>query len=536
MRKNRSGYIKKLLLPCFLLSAAAGVFTAAIIFVFKVVSAAVISASGNIYAFVRENPAYLPLLIAGTAAVGLISALILRRAHDCRGGGIPTAVAALRGLVPLNWIRSILVIPISALLSFLCGIPLGNEGPCVQMGTAVGSGVVHLSGKKNKAWNRYIMTGGACAGFAVATGAPVTGILFAVEEAHRRFSPLLFIAASVSVVFGEITIRLLGELFGMNVDMFSVTVDTVLPIKYLWIPIAVGLVCGICAIFFTRVYRAVRKLLGGRLAGIPFTLKVVIIFAAVSVIGFLCADCIGSGHDLIESLLEGGGIRYVLLAVILVRALLLIFANNVGVTGGLFIPTLTFGAILGAICADTLAFFGIIDGKYCAIIVVVGMSAFLAASSRTPITACVFAIEVMCAPGNVLPVAIGVTIAYLVIEILGIEGFNETVIEAKIDAHRNGRRADVFDVHLTVNEGAFVVEKEIRDILWPPTCVVLSVEKNAKAANGVGLAAGDVLHVHYQSYAPGSTLEELEALVGVQDMNARMKVHTVSENHRVPEL
>ena len=535
MRNNRSGYIKNLLLPCFCLSAVAGVVTAVIIFIFKIISSAVISLSGNIYGFVRANYTYLPALIIGAALVGLLAALLLRHAHDCRGGGIPTAVAALRGLVQFNWVKSIFIIPVSALLSFLCGVPLGNEGPCVQMGTAVGKGTVRLAGKKNSAWSRYIMTGGACAGFAVATGAPITGVLLAVEEAHRRFSPMLFMVASISVVFGEITMQLLGELFGVRVDMFELTVDTVLPLKYMWIPLLVGLICGICAIFFTRVYRAVRGLLHGRLAKIPFTLKVVIIFVAVAAVGFFSADSIGSGHDLTEKLLHSDGMRYILIAVLLVRALLLIFSNNVGVTGGLFIPTLTFGAIIGAVCADGLHLLGIMGEEYFAITVVVGMSAFLAASSPTPVTACVFAIEVLCVPDNVLPVAVGVTIAFLVIEIIGIEGFNETVIESKVETSRKGRSAEVFDVHLTVKPGAFVVEKEIRDILWPPTCVVLSVVKNTEATTKVGIADGDVLHVHYRTYDAEATFAELETLVGAQDVDVGIKVHTVGDNHTVPE-
>ena len=65
--------------------------------------------------------------------------------------------------------------------SFLIGVPLGNEGPSVLMGTAVGKGCTDTLAKKHPAWSRYSMTGGACAGFAVATGAPISGILDAYK-------------------------------------------------------------------------------------------------------------------------------------------------------------------------------------------------------------------------------------------------------------------------------------------------------------------------------------------------------------------
>ena len=214
----------------------------------------------------------------------------------------------------------------------------------------------------------------------------------------------------------------------------------------------------------------------------------------------------------------------------------MMLANNTGVTGGLFVPTLTFGAIIGALCGKALVGLGLIGAAQYEIIVVIGMAAFLAASSRTPITAVVFAAEVLCGFEHILPVAIGVAVAYMVIEVVGIAAFTDTVIESKIETSHNGKKPIIFDVYLTVQPRAFVVEKEIRDVLWPPTCVVLGVEKNTDARTKIGIAEGDVLHVHYQSYSPHATFEELERLVGRQSDDVRLNIHTRGENHQVPEI
>lgn len=536
MSNNRSRYIKNLLLPCLAFSTLTGVVTALLVFIFKALASAAISLSSTIYAAVRTEPSRLWFAVVGAALIGAVLALVLLKAPDCRGGGIPTAVAVLRGLVPFEWIKSVILLPLCAAASFLCGVPLGNEGPCVQMGTAVGQGTVRIFGGKKQAWSRYIMTGGACAGFSVATGAPITGIFFAVEEAHRRFSPMLFIVASVSITVSEATMELLGKLTGTSVAMYDFSISTVLPLSALWTAVVVGLLCGICAIFFTRAYRLCSRLVKDILGGLPLPVKFVAIFAIVAVMGFISADFIGSGHSLTEKLLEGGGVWYLLIICFCVRALLLMLANNAGVTGGLFVPTLAFGAIIGALCGKAMVALGLLGGSCYVVLVIVGMSAFLSASSRTPITACVFAIEALSGLENILPIAAAVTVAYLVIECVGVTAFNDTVIDSKAEARYKGKEAKIFDMFLTVQEGAFVVEKEIRDILWPPTCVVLSVEKNPMAKSRVGIAQGDVLHVHYQTFDPDATFEELEKLVGVQSENVRMRVHTGGENHRVPEL
>ena len=170
--KNNLSKIKNKLIPCFLLSALTGVFTGLLIFAFKISASRIISLSGDIYASVREKPILLLPFILGLALLGALSYLILKIAPDAKGGGIPTAITIIRGFISFNWIASAFGVFISALVTFFGGVPLGNEGPSVQMGCAVGKGTVNVFAKKNKAWDKYIMTGGACAGFAAATGAP----------------------------------------------------------------------------------------------------------------------------------------------------------------------------------------------------------------------------------------------------------------------------------------------------------------------------------------------------------------------------
>ncbi len=538
MEQRKSDRIGSRLLPCLLFASLAGIFTALLIFAFKLAASAVIELSAKIFDFVRTDPRYLPLLLLGAALIGFVAALILRIAPNCRGGGIPSSIALLRGLIPFQWIKSVTLLFVSALLSYLGGMPLGNEGPSVQMGTAVGRGTVRCFAKRHPAWDRYIMTGGACAGFAAATGAPLTGILFAFEEAHRRFSPMIFMSAATSVITGSTVMQLLCELTNTPMSLFGFSISVVLPLKFIWVAIAVGLICGILAVFFTKFYSLCRNFITIRLSRLPFVLKTVIVFVAVALIGFAGEHLIGSGHHLIDLLIEGAGVWYLLLLYFGVRAILMVVANNVGVMGGLFVPTLAFGAIVGSLVASASIRLGILPASYYAVIVTVGMASFLSASSRTPITAIAFAGEALCGLSNLLPIIAGVTISYLVIEALGVTAFNDTVIEAKVEETHRGKKSQIADAHMTVQSNAFVIGKEIRDILWPPTCVILSVDKAASHSEHTspGIQEGDVLHLHYQTFSPSDTMDELEALLGAQNRDSRMRVRFGKKNSHVPEL
>lgn len=531
--QSRRIYIKNFLLPCLLFSTAAGIGAGVLIFLFKLCASYVASLSVSIYAVVRARPAFLPLLIGGAATLGLAASLLLKKVPECRGGGIPTAIAILRGLIRFHWLKSVVSVFFSAMLTYLCGVPLGNEGPSVQMGTAVGRGVV----LRYPAWNRYIMTGGACAGFAAATGAPLTGIFFAFEEAHRRFSPILFLVASIASLTGSVVMKGLCALADVEYSLFHLEAQTVLPMKYFWTAPIVGVLVGLCAAVFTGAYQKIRRFVKKNLKGVPFPLKITLIFVLVAVIGFFSDACVGSGHSLVEDLIESGEAPLRLLIVFCVRAVLLLLANNVGVTGGLFVPTLAFGAILGSLCGQTLVTTGLLPAEYYGVMVVIGVVSFLGASSRTPLMALTFALEALGGLPNLLPIAISVAAAFLIIETLGAPSFTDTIIESKTEAARGGKSAQVVDLRLTVAPGSFVVGKEIRDILWPPTCMILSVLKPEQDKTGgeVGVAAGDVLHVHYQTYDPERTIDDLEALVGAQEALHPL-VHLPDKNRQVPEL
>lgn len=534
MKKQRLTYVKNILIPCLLFSVITGAATGSLIFFFKAVSSFAVTFSDKCYSFVRENPVFLPCLLLCALALGLLAAVILKKSRNCRGGGIPTSVAILRGLIPFNWVHSVLLLFPSAILSFFCGMPLGTEGPSVQIGTAVGRGTVRILAKNNQAWDRYIMTGGACAGFASATGAPLSGIFFAFEEAHRRFSPMIFMTASVAVISSSFVTELLCDLTGASFRLFDFDMSNPLPLSLVWVCVLIGIVSGFTAILFTKVYRFTGIFITKKLSKLSYFVKIPALFLLVALCGYFCNELLYSGHGLIETLVHGHGVWYMLLLYFCIRGIFLMAANHIGVTGGTFIPTLTFGSIVGSLCGTLLVSLSLLPEEYYGIAVIAGTVSFLSASSRTPITAVVFAAEALCGLTNLLPVCAAVTISFLVIESSGTAAFNETVVENKVEKEHKNKTALTVDAILTVKKGSFVVGKEIRDILWPPTCVVTSVKKN----NGHSFATmeeGDVLTLHYKTYDPASSSEALEALLGKQESSAFSSIVTKTAAN-VPNL
>lgn len=515
-------FFLNLILPAFAYGSVTGIITAIVITLYKFLAKHIINFSSICYLYIREHLYILPVAIILAFGVSVLFAIIYKKIPNIRGGGIPTSIGILRGKIIFKWIRTLFGVLFLSLSSFLIGIPLGNEGPSVQMGTAIGRGCVYASSKKNRAWDRYSMTGGACSGFSVATGAPVSGIMFAIEEAHQRISPMIIIVASVSVMFSHITAELLSPIFGVSMNLFPKLSLQSLKIGNIWLPLLIGIVIGVFAVLFLYYYRAIYSLFNKKLKKIPHTYKIFLTIALTIIFGVISLNYISTGHHLIDELLVENKIAiYSLIIILLIRSTLTLFASSNSITGGLFLPLMALGAVLSSVLAKILIYLGL-DSRYYTIILVLGITACISSMMKTPITAIIFAVEALSCYDNIIYVVIVSAVAYIITEVFRVESINETVIERRIHEINGIRKPKAVDTYVTIQHKSFAIGKQIRDIFWPSNLLVLAVKSNTKSEGevdqygGKSLREGDTLHIRYMTYDENQTLNELYAIVGEQ--------------------
>ncbi len=539
MKSGIRQHFVNIMLPSVVFSAIVGAVTGALVFAFRVISEEVIHLSALIYGFARTHLWAVPLVVLGAVLIALLVSLVLVYSPRARGGGIPTAVALMRGLITFQWLRNIIFVFTSALLSFLCGIPLGNdEGPAVQMGAAVGSGVTRCLPKRHRGWERYLMTGGATAGFAAATCAPVAAVMFGVEEAHRRITPLLLMSSITSVLSGMGVLKMLCFFFDMESRLFTFTLKTVLPVYNIWMAVIVGVLCGLGAYALARFTLKIRTVLHGFKRVHPF-FKIAPVFAVVALIGcfFYEHNIIGTGHHLIEELVAHREVWWMALILLLVRAVLMVIANDVGATGGLFTPLLVFGALIGSMCAEALIAIGVLEEQFFPLLVVLGMASFFSGAVRTPVTAAVFAIEVFSGLSNILPIFVAILISYVIVETIGVTSINEIAMEREVHKAHRGKARKAVDVELTVKPNCFAIGKEPRDILWPAFCHVLSVRKGEEdekdSYEGGAIEENDILRLNFTTYDPDATADELCAILGDQPVYEHADIESDATGHQL---
>ena len=273
--------------PCMYYGILCGILTGALIFVFKWCATKIVELSEHIYEIASTKPLYIAIAFLCLALCGLVMYFLHKYIPECKGGGIPRSEGVLRGVLSFRWLKTLLGTFFGSMLSFLCGLPLGSEGPAVLMGTSVGKMCIS---KKQSTWGRYVMTGGAGAGFAVATGAPLSGILFALEEIHKRFTPMLVLTVSASVISATYINNILCGLFNISPSLFNIKLSGSYELSHVGYLLLLGVIMA-CAVGVFDASIGVFEKITKKIHSVLITpIRLMLVFVITGVLGFVFTD------------------------------------------------------------------------------------------------------------------------------------------------------------------------------------------------------------------------------------------------------
>ncbi len=484
--------------------------------------------SHNVYEYVRANPWFIPLLFLALACAGLFLGVAVNISSVIRGCGIPQAEGATRGSVRFKWWRDLIAMFSASLLSIFMGLSIGAEGPSVLIGATSGDGVSTLL-RRNEMIRKYQITGGACTGLAVASNAPLTGIAFAFEEAHKRFTPEVFICSFTSVVFGVVTRSLIYQMLGREVQSsFHSYIFHELPIYYYSFVILSGIVCAMLGVAFLKTCALSRKAfkkVTHKDKRFTYAIRVMIAVLLGGAVSLVAAGVMGGGHTLIESLGTFGGLiapttesafgltlAWTLLIIFALKFLITTVNVGSGIPCGIFIPIIAIGACIGGLTNTLWVAITPNIKPYCDLLVMICMAAFFTTVVRAPITSIIMICEFTGSFAFLLPVIIAVAISYVVGEMSRTEGIYETLLE-EYERETGIHERAVREVYtFTIASGALAAGRAVRDILWPSNARVKEIERGEEHILPDGdttLKAGDVLTVVCKTEEHAKVKDEL---------------------------
>ncbi len=345
----------------------------------------------------------------GSVGAGSATWFVQRLAPHARGSGIPWLKSVLLGEQHPEWRRLLPVKFLAGLIGIGSGLALGREGPTVQMGGAAGAMVGRLLGVQNEQERRALISAGAGAGLAAGFNAPLSGLIFVLEELHGSFTPVVFVAAFLASVTGDVVTRLLVSerpVFHMNVAAPGVGA---LP----WAA-GLGVLCGVAGVVFNSATLSGLDFV--KRTRLPGFVVAAFIGAVVGLCGWWQPGMAGSGGALVEATLAG---RFALAAVplfVLMRFALSIGSYSTGSAGGVFAPLLVLGALGGwsfGVMAQRMSGGAITNP---AVFCVLGMGALFSGIVRAPLTGIVLMLELTGDYDFVLPLLVSCLSAYGVAE------------------------------------------------------------------------------------------------------------------------
>jgi chloride channel protein, CIC family len=286
------------------------------------------------------------------------------------------------------------------------GVAMGFEGPAIFLGSTIGSWFQRRYRRLfGEADHHALVVAGAAAGVAAIFKAPATGAVFALEVPYQQDTashavlPALVAAASSYLTY--------AALYGTG-RLFTVAGVPAFDARDLIGGILIGLACGVGARGFAASLRFGKRIHSHRPWATTFAASVALVVVGVVAIElFGRALTLGPGYRAIHWSLEPGRALELVVALLGMRALATILGVSGGGAGGLFIPLVVEGWLLGR-CAEGITATGT------SLFPVIGAAAFLGAGYRTPIAAVVFVAETTGRPGFIVPGLIATAVAQLV--------------------------------------------------------------------------------------------------------------------------
>ena len=457
-------------------SAFVGIVIGVIVGLFNLALKFFSGLSVDIYTFVKENPLFIPLLFAVLILFAMIMHLIHEKNPTARGGGMPQTIAMCKGEAKYKWYHVLWGTVSCSFMSFACGLPVGAEGPSMFVGSAAADGA-HKTMKLRPYTHKYLVSAGASAGLAATFNAPLAGIIFTIEKVHRKFSPLLLFVVGIAVIFSTITINLLSLLWGGQSLFFHFPFLADIPFEFFGMLALLGVIIGICAVGFQLLLVKTQKFMDNQTKQFPYWVRLICAFVLTGITGLLLTDAITGGHGLIEKIASLDFAILSLVVLLVVKLFLIAVCYNSGATGGLFVPSLCIGALVGGICGHLMLLCGL-PAEFYATIVCISMMAFLSGTTHAPISALVLMIEISGFTGNLLSSGIVIILAFVVALIIRRKSLFEEQVDRIIKSSGQKEEGVSVSKTLKIGKNSVLIGKRISDVFLPKFVDISSIVRD----------------------------------------------------------
>lgn len=453
----------------------------------------------------------LPLVIA-LMLVGLFVGLLLSQRPEISGSGIPQVEEQLDDELDYNWWSVLWRKFVGGVLAIGSGLFLGREGPSIQLGAAVGQGVASAY-RADGGDRRILIAAGAAGGLSAAFNAPIAGTMFVLEEVYHNFSYPVWLTSLASAI-GANFISL--YMFGLQ-PILHLNYQQSLPVSQYWQLIVLGIILGLLGRFYqfcllsqSKFYRLFKWL--------PRPLHGLVPLLVLIPLGLWRPEWLGGGNGIIVSFNHPELSITVLATLLIVRFAFSMLSYGSGLPGGIFLPILSLGAVIGALYGAIMIHFGWLAPMYWYNLVIFAMAGYFAAIGKAPFTAILLVTEMVGSLKHLMPLAVLSLVAYVVNDILRGAPIYESLRQHPTAVSLKKHRA-LDEIEVPVFELPGARHFLVKDFPWPANSLLISIQRGEYRLLPRGTSTihpGDTLILLVPSGESGKFREEIQRLLRVK--------------------
>lgn len=358
--------------------------------------------------------------VVGSLVMGY---LLYKYFPDARGSGVPQTKAALYARGGFISFPTLLGKFFCTSVTLASGIPLGREGPAVQVGGGIASVLGRALGLRPERVKELLPVGAAAA-VAAAFNTPLAAVLFSLEEVVGDLhAPVLGSVVLASATSWGVLRLLLG-----NEPLFQVPQYQLVTAWELIAYGLLGIAGGVVSAAFTQLLLRLRVWFKRQPAKTVW-FQPVAGGLVVGVMGWFVPSVMGVGYQYVGDVLNDSLTLKLMLTLLVLKLVATAVSYASGNAGGIFGPSLFLGAMLGGAVGSVAQhlFPGHVaaPGAYA----LVGMGAAFAGIVRAPMTSVVMIFEITRDYAVIVPLMISNLVSYFISSRLQKEPIYEVLAE-----------------------------------------------------------------------------------------------------------
>ncbi|MDO4666377.1 MAG: chloride channel protein [Streptococcus sp.] len=441
----------------------------------------------------QQNFIWIILIVGIYLLILFLNARLARTEKNIKGSGIPQIEAELKGLMSQSWWSILWKKFTVGVLAISSGLMLGREGPSIQLGAMSGKGFSKLL-KLSPVEERTLIASGAAAGLAAAFNAPIAGLLFIVEEVYHHFSRFFWVSTLAASLVANFVSQ---SIFGLTPVLDMPDNIPVMDLNQYWIYLLMGIFLGFAAYLYEKVILNIHLFYNAvsRVCKIPKDYYPIVAFLLILPIGYFFPQLLGGGNQLILSINNYSMSIGLLVTIFLLRFIWSMISYGSGLPGGIFLPILALGSLLGGIVGIFCIQQGLIEESQFPIFIILGMSGYFGAISKAPLTAIILVTEMVGDIRNLMPLALVTLVAYIIMDLMKGAPVYEAMLEQMLpDNIQDNGETTLIEIPVSEKiSGKQVHELELpRDVL-----ITMNVHKGKTIMvnGGTRLYLGDTIYL-----------------------------------------